>query len=274
MDVQAGLFEGKLLLQLLRSFDIPHAEDLADIQKIILIAVLKSQGFHLLRITDSSGNDAVDKRGAEKAFLFDILYEVFLISPVLCMKKNVLLQLLAVCINQLAGEEGDAGLSCKEALVKKKGYLGREGDGRLLVRRAGGIVGDSCLRCVGCHVLELIGAGNSADLFPVCSVIRVVAGIHAGDDALAVDLFTVLGAAKIEGVEALLIIDHLSQSLSDGLNEGNLAVPAGFFVGHIKPVIHEGAEEVSFAELQDLDRSLSLSEDISVVTAVLQYFIV
>ena len=140
------------------------------------------------------------------------------------MKKNVLLQLLAVCINQLAGEEGDAGLSCKEALVKKKGYFGREGDGRLLVRRAGGIVGDSCLRCVGCHVLELIGAGNSADLFPVCSVIRVVAGIHAGDDALAVDLFAVLGAAKIEGIEALLIIDHHSQSLGDGLNEGNLAV--------------------------------------------------
>lgn len=40
MDVQTGLFEGKLLLQLLRSLDVPHAEDLADIQKIILIAVL------------------------------------------------------------------------------------------------------------------------------------------------------------------------------------------------------------------------------------------
>ena len=158
--------------------------------------------------------------------------------------------------------------------MKKKGHLGREGDGRLLVRRAGGIVGDSCLRCVGCHVLELIGAGNSADLSPVCSVIRVVAGIHTGDDALAVDLFAVLGAAKIEGVEALLVIDHLSQSLSNGLNEGNLSVPAGLFVGHIEPVIHESAEEVSFAELQDLDGSLTLSEDISVVTAVLQYFIV
>ena len=274
MDVQSGLFEGKLLLQLLRSLDVPHTEDLADIQKIILIPVLKSQGFHFLRITDSSGNNAVDKRGAEKALLFDVPDKGFFITPVLCVKKDILLQRLAVCINQLAGEEGDAGLSCKEALVKKKGHLGREGNGRLLVRRAGGIIGDSCFRRVGCHVFELIGAGDSADLFPVCSVIRVVAGIHAGDDALAVDLFTVLGAAKIEGVEALLTIDHLSQSLSDGLNEGNLAVPAGFFVGHIEPVIHEGAEEVSFAELQDLDGSLTLSEDISVVTAVLQYFIV
>ena len=158
--------------------------------------------------------------------------------------------------------------------MKKKSYLGREGDGRLLVRLAGGIVGDSCFCCVGCHVLELVGAGNSADLFPVCRVIGVVAGIHAGDDALAVDLFAVLGASKIEGVEALLIIDHLSQPLGDGLNEGDLAVPAGLLVGHIEPVIHEGAEEVSFAELQDLNGSLTLFEDVSVVTAVFQYFIV
>ena len=266
MHIYAGLLEGELVLQPLRSLNVPDTEDLSDILKSVLIAVCRVHCRILCCIADTSGYNAVHQCGAEQAILLDIALKVLAVAPVVRMPENILFQLLSVGIDQLAGKENNTRLSGLEALIEQHGNLCREACRRKLVGRAGRIVGDACLCRVRCHILQLIRACNAADLIPVLSIIRIVAGVHGGDDSLPIYLFSVLRAAKVQGIKSLLLIDILRQALGDRLCQRNLSVPVRLFIGHVEPVIHECAKEVSFAELQHLHRRCALIQNVSVVT--------
>ncbi len=272
VDVETGLLEGKLLLKPGGTFDVPHAEDFADVQKRIVVAVLFRQTGNFLRVADAAGNDAVHERGAEQAVILQPCDEVLAIAPVLRVLYAALLELLAVVVDQLAGEDDDTLLARLEALVQEHGQLRGEGSRRQLVRSAGTVIDDTGLGGVGGDVLEVVALGDLDDFGPILGNMRIVAGVHDGDHALAVDLLAVLAAAEIQGVQTFLLVDELGQTHGDGLHQGDLAVPVRQFVGHIEPVVHERAEKVALAELQDLDRRIL--QDVAVVAGVFQDFIV
>ena len=103
-------------------------------------------------------------------------------------------------------------------------------------------------------------------------LIRVQAAGDAGDNALVIDLPAVFTAAQIQGVQTLLLVDHLGKTRGDGLDQNALAVPVGLLVGQIEPVIHERAQEVALAELQDLLRGVF--QNIAVVAGFCKNFII
>ena len=134
MDVEAGFLERKLLLEPFRTFDVPYAEDFADIEKRIGVAVLLLESSDFLCVTDASGNDSVDERGAEEVLIFDPCCEIIAEFPVCDMLLYALLEFLAVRVDQLAGEDDDTLLAGFEALVKEDSQLGREGVRRQLIK--------------------------------------------------------------------------------------------------------------------------------------------
>ena len=135
-----------------------------------------------------------------------------------------------------------------------------------------GVVDDACLGGVGNDDLKIIAGGDVHHLLKALLLIRVQAAGDAGDNALVIDLFAVFTAAQIQGVQTLLLVDHLGQAGGDGLDQNALAVPVGLLVGQIEPVIHERAQEVALAELQDLLRGVF--QNIAVVAGFCKNFII
>ena len=128
---------------------------------------------------------------------------------------------------------------------------GEAGRGNIL-QLAGGVVDDAGLGGVGNDDLEIVAGGDLHHLTEALLLIRVQAAGDAGDNALVIDLLAVFTAAQVEGVQTLLLVDHLGQTRGDGLDQNALAVPVSLFVGKVEPIVNKCAEEVAFAELQDL----------------------
>ncbi len=207
MDVETGLLERKFVLKPLRAFDIPDAEDFAYVKERIGVAVLGLDFSNLLRVTDAARNDAVNQCGAEEVLLVDPFLEIFAELPVVDVPVDDLLKLLAVVVDELAGENDNALLAGLEALIKEHGQLGREGCRRNLLKGGFRIVDNAGFRRVGGNILKVSGLRDLLDGFPV--FIRIVACVADGDHALAVDLLAVLGAAEIQRIEAFLLVDEL-----------------------------------------------------------------
>ena len=232
-------------------------------------------GFQLgnfLRVTDTARNNAVYQRAAEGAVLVDVLLEAVLKAPLLDVLVDALEQLLAVVVNQLAGQHNDALLACLVAVVQHLGQLAGEAGCGDILQLAGRVIDDACLGGVGNDDFQIIAGGNLHHLLEALLLIRIQAAGNAGNDALVIDLLAVFTAAQIEGVQTLLLVNHLGQARGDGLNQNALAVPAGLLVGQIKPVINECTQEVALAKLQDLLGCIL--QDIAVVAGFCQNFII
>ena len=278
-DVDAGLLERQLVLQTIGAFDDPDAEDFADIQSLIGVAVGLFQSSHLLRVTDAARDDAVHQSGAEGVGVVHPVDEGSVEVPVLCVVVAALLQLLAVVVDELAGEDDQtlvrSALEGGVSLVEHAGQLCGEAVGRHLVELAVALrVGDAGLSGVGDDDLQVLRAGQSQHFVPLALGVGADAVMHAGDDALCIDLLALLAAAQVQGVQTLLLVDpvrHLRE-VCDGLDELDLAVVASLLVGNIKEVIHECAQEVALAELHHLDGCVL--EDITVVAGAFQDLVI
>ena len=270
--LEASLAEGQNVVQLGVTLDDPDAEDFADIQQGISVAVLLLQFSNFLRVADAAGNDAVDQRAAEGAVLVDVLLEAVLQAPLLDVLVDTLQQFLAVVVDQLAGQHDDALLACLVAVVQHLGQLAGEAGCGHVLQLAGGVVDDACLGGVGNDDLKIVAGGDVHHLLKALLLIRVQAAGDAGDNALVIDLFAVFTAAQIQGVQTLLLVDHLGKTRGDGLDQNALAVPVGLLVGQIEPVIHERTQEVALAELQDLLRGVF--QNIAVVAGFCKNFII
>ena len=147
---KAGLFNGKLVLDGLRAFDDPEAEDFASVRHVVDIAVFLVESIRFG--SGKAGHDAVHQRGAEGVFLLNPGQEIRAQIPLLSILFHAFFQFFAVVVDQLAGQDEKAlswlipkGL---EASVKKLGELARIACRRTVRKLAGGIVGDAGLRGV------------------------------------------------------------------------------------------------------------------------------
>ena len=251
---QAGLHEGQTLLERLVALDAPHLEGLAHGQEGVLVTQALGNSGGLLGIADATGDDGVDERGADGAVVGHPLRELVLPAPVAHVLVHDAQQLLAVVVDELAGEHDDARLAGSPAGVEHLGQLGREARGRHVVGLAGRVVGNAGLGGVGDDDLQVIGDGDLHDGVVVGLAVRVEAAAAGADHAGLINRVAVLLAAHQHGVQVVLGIDAVGKAkgAADGLHHDDLAVPAGSLVAHVKEAVHESAQEVALAKLQDL----------------------
>ena len=124
-DGEACLFNRKLILDGLRSFDYPKAEYLSGIHGIVFITVFLIQcgGFG----TGEAGDNTVYQCGAEYIFTLEPMDEILTQVPLGSVFQDAFFQLLSVVIDQLAGKNNKAFsrfiAKGKESLVQKLGQL-------------------------------------------------------------------------------------------------------------------------------------------------------
>ena len=272
MYIYAGLLERKLVLELLRSLDVPYTEYLADIGQRIGVTVLRLELCNLLRIADTARNDTVYECGAEQNLLVYPVLEVLAEAPLIDVTVYDLLQHLTVRVDQLAGENDESALAGLETLIEHSRHLTREGNRRLLIELRVRIIDDTGLGGVRNDVLEIIRLCKLQECLKALCSIRIDAVLDSGDHTLVVHLLTILRTTKVQGVETLLRIDILGETLCDRLNEGHLTVPVRMLVCHIEEIVNECTEEITLAKLHHLHRCIL--QDISLITRLLKYLII
>ena len=171
--LETGLAEGQHVVQLGVTLDDPDAKDLADVQQGVSVAVLLLKLGDLLRVTDAARNDAVNQRTAEGAVLIDVLPEAVVQAPLVNVLVDALEQLLAVVVDQLAGQHDDALLACLVAVVQHLGQLAGEAGCGHVLQLAGGVVDDACLGGVGNDDLKIVAGGDVHHLLKTLLLIRV-----------------------------------------------------------------------------------------------------
>ena len=272
MYVYARLLERKLVLELLRSLDVPYTEDLTDIGQRIGVTVLCLELCNLLRIADTARNDTVHECGAEQNLLVYPVLEVLAEAPLIDVTVYDLLQHLTVRVDQLAGKNDEAALAGLETLIEHSRHLTREGNRRLLIELRVRIIDDTRLCGVRNDVLEIIRLCKLQECLKALCSIRIDAVLDSGDHTLVIHLLAILRTAKVQGVETLLRIDILGEALCDRLNEGHLTVPVRMLVCHIEEIVNECTEEITLAKLHHLHRCIL--QDISLITRLLKYLII
>ena len=156
VNIYASLLERKLILECLRSLDVPYTEYLADIGQRICVTILCIELCNLLRIADTARNDTVYECGAEQNLLVYPVLEVLAETPLIDVAVDDLLEDLTVGIDQLAGKNDEAALAGLETLIKHSRHLTREGNRRLLIELRVRIIDDTGLGGVRYDVLEII----------------------------------------------------------------------------------------------------------------------
>ena len=218
-----------------------------------MVAVLFVEARRLRWVFDAARDYAVDERRAEGAFAAPFR-EGFFKPPLLDVLLHALLKLLAVVVDELAGEYDDGLFAGLPALVEHLRQLRGEGRGRAVLFAAGGVVDDSGLGGVRYDVFEVVGDRDLHHRVVVRLLVGVEAAADRRNDALAVDLLAVLASAQVERVEPFLLVYLLREAGRYRLHEDGLAVPARALVGHVEPVVDEGAQEVALSELEDFLR--------------------
>ena len=251
--VEAGLLEGQLLFEPRGAFDVPDAEDFADVDELVVIAVLFVKARSFRGVFDAARDYAVYERRAEGAFAAPF-GEIFFKPPLRDVLFHALFELFPVVVDEFAGEYHDGLFAGLPTLVEHLRQLRREGRRRAVLFAACGVVYDAGFGGVRDDVLEVVRDRD----FHHCVVVRLLIGVEAAADrrydALAVDLLAVFASAQVERVEPLLLVYLLRESRRYRLHKDGFAVPSSALVGHVEPVVDEGAEEVAFAELQNLLR--------------------
>ena len=251
--VEAGLLKGELLFEPRGAFDVPDAEDFADVDELVVVAVLFVEARSIRGVFDAARDYAVDERRAEGAFAAPFR-EVVLKPPLLDVLLHALLKLLAVVVDELAGEDDDGLFAGLPALVEHLRQLRGEGRRRAVLFAACGVVYYAGFGGVRDDVLEVVRDRD----FHHRVVVRLLIGVEAAADrrydALTVDLLAVFASAQVERVEPLLLVYLLRESRRYRLHEDGFAVPARALVGHVEPVVDEGAQEVALSELENFLR--------------------
>ena len=250
-DVAARLLEGQLVLDPGRAFDDPQAERLGGVEHVVAVAEFLVERLGLAARV--AGDDAVHQRGAEDVFLLQPGLERLGKPPLLGGLQAALFEVAAVVVDQLAGQQDEAGalLAAEggEALIEQAGQLAGVGGLRLVVKAVLAGVDDARLGGVGdddAHIRVVRQRQIALEIF-----IRGEAALDALDDALVLAGLAVHLTAQDQGIQAVLLVEHGNHAALDGLYNHHAGVHTGFFVGHINHPVAEGAQETALAELND-----------------------
>ena len=198
--------------------------------------------------------------------------QILLAAPLVDILTHALLQFLAVVVDQLAGEDDKPALTGLKTLIQHLSQLTGERAGRLVSQFAGRIIDDAGLSGVGYNVLQIIRNGYLHHLIVAILLVGIQATGNGRNNPLAVYLLTVFCTSQVQGVQSLLPVNEVGQTLRDGLHKTTLSVPVCLFVGNIEPVVDEGPQEVTLTKLQHLLRCIF--QNIADITGLFQHFII
>ena len=137
---------------------------------------------------------------------------------------------------------------------------------------AGGVVDDTGFGGVGNDDFQIVGNSQLHHFVEAVLFIGVQAAGNRGNNALVVHLLALFAAAQIQRVQTFLLVDHLSQTGSDGLHQAALAVPISLLIGQIEPVVDKCAQEIAFAELHDLFRCIF--QNVAIIASLFQNLVI
>ena len=258
-DVQPRLVQRKFLHHLLvaLSADGPEVVQLGLHHEVVVIADL------LLDLADllarEARHDAVHKRVAEVAVLFDPVDEVLPQLVIFGMADDIFVQRRAVVLDQFAADDAQAlrriAVEMFETLVQQRRHLGG-----IRLRRTGRqvvalLVADARLGGVRNGDLQL----RREEIRLVFRIVHIeIERIHDALHQPHVLLGPfVLDALQIDVVHVVLPVhqvdhpQHLALGVDDRLANGHACIHDALLVGDVDLPVHEGSQEVAFAELQD-----------------------
>ena len=250
--VEPGSLEWQLVGQPGGAFNVPDAENLADVDEFVMVAVFGVQPGGFPGVPDAAGHNPVHQGGTEKAVLVHPDAEAIAKVPLVNVPVHAFQQFLAVVVDQFTGKDHNPRLAGAVPCIQHLGELCGEGGRRAVLRLAGRVIDDAGFGCVRDNIFEIVRNGYRHHRLVPFLFVRVQAARYARNHPLLVDLLTVLPPAQIQGIQPLLRVDLLGKARGNRLYQAALAVPADLLVGQIKPVINEGAEKISFSELQHL----------------------
>ncbi|MNI14289.1 hypothetical protein D3C73_675470 [compost metagenome] len=233
-------------------FDDEEMEEFGRRHELVFVSEFLHQRICLgARIT---GHDAVDQSVVEGIVLLQPGDEGRIEFPFVCMLQNDAPQLVAVMVDEFAGDHLQAGFrlsaECRPALEEKAGHLAGEGNLRRIfeldrwnIGNAGiGSVrddnGDVGIMCQSQHILPALMRG---DLLA-----------HAGDQPRLGDLFAgIVHAAGEDRVDAILFVQREGQTAGDRAKNDDTPVGTGLLVQKVDLPIDERAQEIAFSPLQN-----------------------
>ena len=167
------------------------------------------------------------------------------------------LQFFAVVVNQLTGQDNKPLFPRLIAAVQYLGELAGEAGAGGIGELTGGVIDNTGFGGVGNHIFQFLGFCQRHHGIKIRFAVRgIEAPGNRGDDPLAVNLHAAQIAPEIQGVEPLLLIEQFNLGFAPvgpaGLYQDALAVPAGFFVGNVKPIVYKCTQEIPLSELQHL----------------------
>ena len=218
------------------------------------------------RIARESRNDAVHERIAEVAVPLYPVDELLPQPVVLGVLDDILVQRGAVVLDQLAADDAQTlrriAVEVLEALVEQRGHLGGIGLGRAGRQVVALLVADTGLGGVRDGDLEL----GREEIALVLFILHVwVERIHhALHQTHVLGRPLVLDALQIDMVHVVLLVQqvdhaqHLALGIDDRLTDSHTGIHHPLFIGDIDLPVHEGAQKVAFAELEDLHGAVLL----------------
>ena len=139
-------------------------------------------------------------------------------------------------------------MECFVTFIQECGHFRREGYWRAVRQFVACMVGDACLRGIGYYDFQVRAARDLHEVFIV--FVWVDAPRHGCDDLDIFNRLPVLGTAHGKRIYAVLCVDHVFESLRDGLAEYDAAMVDAVPVRFVDHPVHECAEEVSLPELE------------------------
>ena len=258
-DVQPRLVQRQFLHHLLvaRAADGPQVVQLGLHHEVVVIADLLPDLADLL--AREARDDAVHERVAEVAAVFDPVDEILPELVVFGVSDDVFVERRAVVLDQLAADDakalGRVAVEMFEPLVQQRRHLGG-----VRLRRTGRqivalLVADARLGGVRNGDLQL----RREEIRLVFRIVHI--GIERIHDALHQPHVLlgpfVLDALQIDVVHVVLPVhqvdhpQHLALGVDDRLANGHACIHDALLVGDVDLPVHEGSQEVAFAELQD-----------------------
>ena len=208
----------------------------------VIFRIFRENGI-VLRV---AGIDSVNKGVAEHVFRFYPRGKIRSEVPKVDVLQNGFFEIVAVAVDEFAGEKDEAGEFLFKAPFEQKRDLCRETDGGSILRTVG--VGERDARLGGVGENE----AERGDFRQREIGVPIVVGLDAAGDDADLRGFHTLGAADNVMIFTPLRREQVAHSLLDRLHDHDFSLPYAR-VGHLlQHPVRKTAQKTAFPELNDL----------------------
>ena len=253
--VEADLMDRETLFDIGLFLEDEEVEIFPFYHVVVDVAEFFAQGREF--VARETRDDAVDEGRGVMAILAEVGTESFVHAPCLGKTQQHFLEAVAVVVDELAREDGEAMSAAKRVITpleqgeqlpgEGNGGFRFEVDGDVLFLEANagfGRVGDDDFQILRFAIME-----EGTIIF-----IRVHEIVQDIDEAGVADGFSLLvDPLEDQGVEAILLFEFLDPAERQGLDDDHMPLILAGIVHLLDEPVDEGAQKIPLAKLHDLD---------------------